>query len=85
MMAHRKESGQNMEGGGNNMNDEIIKKMTKSILAIKDHYDDKNVHEFLCACDNAKALVQNKLNASLYRQSLEASVRNMLNILKPKG
>lgn len=73
-----------MEGYGSNMDDETIRRMTRDILAIRNRYDEKSVHEFLCACDNAKAQVQNKLNASLYKQSLEASVKNMLNIFGPK-
>lgn len=53
-----------------------IDKLTEQVLSI--HEDPKKVHEFICALANAKAILENKINAEYFQASIKAGIQNML-------
>ena len=55
-----------------------IDKITAKILAV--NTDPQKVHEFICACANAKSIAENKVRAESFKQSLQIGFANLMNL-----
>lgn len=60
-----------------------IDRITDQILAQND--DPEKLHEFLCACANAKSMIENKLQAETLKTTIKIGMQNLFNIMGDKG
>lgn len=56
-----------------------ISEKTEQILALND--DSEKIHEFMCACVNAKSITENKLTAEALKITITAHMKNFINNL----
>jgi len=54
-----------------------IDKKTQQILALNN--EPEKLHEFLCACANAKSMIENKLTAEAMKATIAISMKNLMN------
>lgn len=54
-----------------------IDKKTNEILALNN--DPEKLHEFLCACANAKSFTENKLQAETLKTTIQIGMKNLFN------
>lgn len=61
------------------MNQKLIDKITADIMKMNDN--PSIVHEFMCALDNTKAMIENKLTRTMYKASQEAAFRSFATMI----
>lgn len=57
-----------------------IDEITGKILLLNN--DPEKLHEFLCACANAKSITENKLTAETMKTTIAISMKNFINNMR---
>lgn len=57
-----------------------INEITEKIMALND--DPEKVHEFICACANVKAMLENKLQSETLKATILVGMKNFMNNIR---